>query len=107
MSIADELAKLRRLRDDGTLTEDEFTAAKARMLQGVVEPNSPQRGRIRRSRNDRWIGGVCGGLAQSMGVESWIVRLLMTVLLLCFGAGIVAYLLCWIFVPVESVSGKT
>jgi phage shock protein PspC (stress-responsive transcriptional regulator) len=54
---------------------------------------------FRRSRVDRWVGGVCGGLARLTGVESWIWRLLFAVLACFGGAGVLLYLLLWIFVP--------
>ena len=57
--------------------------------------------RFRRSEADKWIGGVCGGLGRSTGIESWVWRLLFTVLLLFGGAGALVYVLLWIFVPSE------
>ena len=57
---------------------------------------------MRRSRADRWIGGVCGGVAKATGVDAWIWRLILTVLALFGGAGVVIYILLWIFVPEES-----
>ena len=56
---------------------------------------------LRRSATDRWIGGVCGGLGVATGVESWIWRLIFSVLLLFGGSGLIVYLLLWIFVPNE------
>jgi phage shock protein C len=35
----------------------------------------PSRGRVFRSRDDRWLAGVAGGLAEHWGVASWAVRL--------------------------------
>jgi phage shock protein PspC (stress-responsive transcriptional regulator) len=55
--------------------------------------------RLRRSRGDRWLGGVCGGLAVATGVESWIWRLIVVALALFGGTGVLLYLLLWIFVP--------
>ncbi len=57
--------------------------------------------RLRRSATDRWIGGVCGGIARATGVESWIWRLVFAVLLIFGGTGLLVYLLLWIFVPAE------
>jgi len=57
--------------------------------------------KFRRSRSDRWFGGVCGGIARSTGMESWLWRLLFVVLIICGGVGLLMYLLLWIFVPVE------
>ena len=48
---------------------------------------------LRRSRSDRWFGGVCGGLARSTGTPSWLWRLIAIAFALCGGSGIVAYVL--------------
>ena len=58
---------------------------------------------LRRSASDRWVGGVCGGLANSTGMESWVWRIVFTVMM-CMGFGFLAYLALWIFVPLESNS---
>ena len=107
MSIADEIAKLEELRNRGALTAEEFERAKARLLDGGDAPG-PQPGSgmaavnaLRRSTSDSWIGGVCGGIARSTGVESWIWRLIFVVLMLFGGAGVLLYVLLWIFVPSE------
>ena len=56
---------------------------------------------LRRTGGDRWIGGVCGGLARATGMEAWAWRLIFTVIFLCGGAGLLLYVLLWIFVPAE------
>ncbi len=56
---------------------------------------------LRRSIADRWIAGVRGGLAQATGADAWIWRLVFAALLLFGGAGLLIYLLFWIFVPSE------
>ena len=105
MTMSEELSKLAELRAAGTLTEDEFARAKARLLndQGVRadEPVVAAVNSFRRSRSDRVLGGVCGGMARSTGAESWIWRLIFTVLFIFAGAGLLLYLLLWIFVPSE------
>jgi phage shock protein PspC (stress-responsive transcriptional regulator) len=105
MSLGDELSKLSELRQSGTLTEEEFTRAKARLLNGQEPQAAPYMtysvNTFRRSRNDRWIAGVCGGIARATGVESWVWRLFFTVLLICGGAGLLVYFLLAIFVPSE------
>jgi len=58
---------------------------------------------LRRSRADRWLGGVCGGIARVTGVESWIWRLLFAWLALCAGTGVLVYLLMWILIPADPV----
>jgi phage shock protein C len=103
MSIADELAKLDALHASGALSDAEFQRAKHRLLDGPPPPPAGFEAvnALRRSTTDRWIGGVCGGLGQATGIESWIWRLTFAVLLLFGGTGLVIYLLLWIFVPLE------
>lgn len=103
MELADELAKLAELRANGGLTEDEFKRAKEVLLSSGKpcsnEPLAAAVNTFRRSRNDRWFGGVCGGIARSTGVEAWIWRLLFAALFICAGVGLLLYVLLWIFVP--------
>jgi phage shock protein C len=103
MSLADELSKRDGLRTRGVISAEEFERAKARLLD--APPAAPGAASalnsLRRSATDRWIGGVCGGLAKSLGVESWVLRLIFAVLLFLGGTGVLLYLLLWIFVPSE------
>lgn len=56
--------------------------------------------RLYRSRSDRMIAGVCGGLAEYFGIDPVIVRLVALVLLLPGGLpGIVPYAVLWFLVP--------
>jgi phage shock protein PspC (stress-responsive transcriptional regulator) len=102
MTMSDELSKLAELRERGTLTDEEFARAKARLLGAEEVPQASPVAAVnsfRRSRNDRWIAGVCGGIARATGVESWVWRLLFAVTFVCAGAGLLVYLLLAIFVP--------
>jgi phage shock protein C len=104
MSNAAEIERLAELHRQGTLNDEEFARAKARVLgagDAAAPPSSVAVNTLRRSRTDRWLGGVCAGLARISGLESWIWRLLFTILALFGGTGVVAYLLLWIFVPEE------
>jgi phage shock protein C len=105
MALADELGKLAELRASGGLTEEEFKRAKERLLgagQSLAdEPLASAVNAFRRSRSDRWLGGVCGGIARSTGMEAWLWRLLFAALFVCAGAGLLLYVLLWIFVPSE------
>ena len=105
MSLAEELSRLDALRASGALTDYEFQRAKARVLSGEPAPfSSPQFNRFRRSRTDRWLGGVCGGIAVISGVDTWVWRLLLTVLGIFGGTGVLLYILLWIFVPEDGSS---
>jgi len=55
-----------------------------------------------KSDTDRWISGVCGGLGEHTPVPSWAWRLLFCLMVVCFGTGILVYILLWIFVPPKS-----
>jgi phage shock protein PspC (stress-responsive transcriptional regulator) len=101
MSLAEEIARLDELRARGVLSDAEFERAKAQLIGGGPPGGPAAINRLRRSRSDRWIGGVCGGMAQASGIESWIVRLVFAALLLVAGSGVALYLLLWIFVPEE------
>jgi phage shock protein PspC (stress-responsive transcriptional regulator) len=103
MALSDELDKLDELHRRGVLSDDEFSRAKARVLD-AAGPDRPAPGLaavngLRRSRSDRWLGGVCGGLAQITDVAGWIWRLGFVLLVLCAGTGLLVYLLLWILVP--------
>ncbi|TAK13633.1 MAG: PspC domain-containing protein [Anaerolineae bacterium] len=58
--------------------------------------------KLRRSRSNRMIAGVCGGLAEFFGISSFWFRLAFLLALIPGGIpGIGAYLLMWIIVPSE------
>jgi phage shock protein C len=58
-------------------------------------------GKLMRSRTDQMIGGVCGGLANYLGVDTTLVRLVFVLLVLGNGAGVLIYLLLWMVIPRE------
>lgn len=55
--------------------------------------------RLYRSRKDRKIAGVCGGLGEYFNVDPVIFRILWVVLVLGAGTGILAYIIFWLIVP--------
>lgn len=63
-------------------------------------PDEPPPRRYLRSRDDRIIAGVCGGLARYFGIDVVLVRLAVVVLALFGGAGALLYLGAAILVPV-------
>jgi len=107
MSLSEELGRLGSLHERGVLSDDEFVRAKARVLSGAPEVAAPALmaiNALRRSRHDRWLGGVCGGIARATGVESWLWRLLFAMLALCAGAGVPVYVLMWVLIPADPLS---
>jgi phage shock protein PspC (stress-responsive transcriptional regulator) len=69
------------------------------------EPKSPDPGgrqpvRLERSRSDRVLGGVCAGIARSMGVDPVLVRIVVVLIgLMSGGAAVLAYLAAWVLLP--------
>lgn len=63
---------------------------------------SNQKKALRRSRTDRMLAGVCGGLAQFFGISAFWFRLGMIIAFIPGGVpGILIYLLLWIMIPAE------
>jgi len=56
---------------------------------------------LRRSRDDRVIAGVCGGLGSYFKIDPVILRVIWVLLIFGFGTGILAYLICWLVIPPE------
>jgi phage shock protein PspC (stress-responsive transcriptional regulator) len=110
VSISEEIKRLHELHQSGALTDEEFAQSKARLLDrrddqqpvsGSTDDWTAQVNRFRRSKSDRWLGGVCGGLAKTTNLESWVWRLIFVLFAFCFGGGVLLYLLAWILVPLE------
>jgi phage shock protein C len=58
--------------------------------------------RLRRSRSNRWIAGICGGLGEFFGISAFWFRLLFFILLLPGGLpGLLPYIILWIIIPLE------
>jgi len=63
------------------------------------------RRRLTRSRSDRVLGGVAGGIGRHLGIDPVIVRLAFVAFVLAAGSGIVAYIIAWIVIPDEPEGG--
>jgi phage shock protein C len=107
MSIADELERLQNLREKGVLGADELAKAKAKVLGesgNAIPGDAPtMMQQFRRSKSDRILGGVCGGLGKITGMPSWGWRILFLLCIVGYGFGLLAYVLMWLFVPEETV----
>lgn len=55
--------------------------------------------RMSRSRADRMLGGVCGGLGKYLGINSNLVRLFFVLFTLTGGFGVLLYLVLWLIFP--------
>jgi phage shock protein PspC (stress-responsive transcriptional regulator) len=61
--------------------------------------------RLYRSRTNRKLAGVCGGLAQYFNADPTLIRVLFVVLAVLGGPGLLIYLVLWIVVPEEPQGG--
>jgi len=55
--------------------------------------------RLRRSRDDRMIGGVCSGLGRYVGIDPIIFRIVLAALAIFGGVGLLLYALAWLLIP--------
>jgi len=55
--------------------------------------------RLGRSETDRKLAGVCGGLGEATDVPSWIWRMGFFAAVFFYGAGLIGYVLLWVFLP--------
>ena len=62
-----------------------------------MDPNR----KLYRSKTNRKLAGVCGGLAQYLNVDATVIRVLFVLLAILGGSGLVLYLAMWIIVPNE------
>ena len=54
-----------------------------------------------RSRDNRWVAGVCGGLAEFFGLSPKIVRIICALLIMVYGSGLIIYIILALFIPKE------
>lgn len=57
--------------------------------------------KLYRSKENKWLAGVCAGLAQYLNIDETIVRLVWVLVVFFGGTGILAYIICAIVIPEE------
>jgi phage shock protein C len=60
--------------------------------------------KLRRSRSNCKIAGVCGGLGDYIGVDPTLIRLVWVLAVFFAGTGILAYIIAWIVMPEEPLA---
>ncbi|WP_106586401.1 PspC domain-containing protein [Murinocardiopsis flavida] len=61
---------------------------------------------LRRSKNQRILAGVCGGIGEFVGVDANLVRLAFGIFLLLGGSGILLYIIAWLVMPEQGAEGS-
>ncbi len=74
--------------------------------QSYTSTEKKSRGRLYRDTSDKFIGGVCSGIAAYMNVDPAIVRILFAIITFGgFGLGFLAYIILWIVLPPKDMEG--
>ena len=55
--------------------------------------------KLYRSKKDKMIAGVCGGIAEYFDVDPTLIRLLTVLFVILGGAGVAVYVIAWIVIP--------
>jgi len=63
--------------------------------------------KLYRSRRDRILGGVSGGIANYLGIDVVLVRIIWVILSLGVGSGLIGYIICWVIIPEEPLGHST
>lgn len=63
--------------------------------------------RLYRSRTNKMVAGVCGGLGEYMDIDPTLVRIVFVLLVLASGMGVLAYLAMWLIVPEEGETAES
>jgi phage shock protein C len=71
----------------------------------TTEPQPERKFRLVRSRTDRMLGGVCGGIAEAFGIDATLVRIgLVALTLFGVGSGALLYVAIWALAPEADVA---
>lgn len=57
--------------------------------------------KLYRSRNDRVIAGICGGLGKFLNLDSTVIRLILAILCIIGGSGLLIYIIAALIIPEE------
>ena len=97
--IAEIIASMGRPEDfDAETVETAETSSQSSKQQYTYTEPGPRK-RLYRDTNDKFLGGVCSGIAHYFNTDPTIVRILFAVIAFGGGVGILAYILLWIFLP--------
>lgn len=100
ITLAEVEEAMQRLGDPADFGSDRSGAEEGSAAGPAAEP---VRQRLYRSRSNRSIAGICGGLAEYFTLDPTLLRLLTLFLILFGGLSIWAYIILWIVIPQEPV----
>jgi phage shock protein C len=59
------------------------------------------RKRLYRSRDERWLAGVCGGIGDYLDMDPTVIRVIFVLAFFIFGGGLWVYLILWLIIPLN------
>ena len=59
------------------------------------------RKKLYRSRDDRWLVGVCGGIGEYFDIDPTVIRIVFVLAAFIFGGGLWIYIILWIIMPLN------
>jgi phage shock protein PspC (stress-responsive transcriptional regulator) len=92
-------------RDLGPMPETSPSSPDPHDAPTSQQPTPPAPRRLLRSRDDRVLGGVCGGLARYFNVDPLIIRIAAVALIFVGGFAVIAYLAALLLVPEDDGTG--
>ena len=93
--------------EEEVIKEQTYTSSTTTNQQfAQTEPAPKVKRRLYRDTSDKFIGGVCSGIAAYLNVDPAIVRILFAIITFGgFGLGFMAYIILWIVLPAKDVEG--
>ena len=106
--IEEIISSMGRVEDfERTDAEEKASSTSSQSSGTYTQAQSEQpraKGRLYRDGSDKFLGGVCAGIANYMNVDPAIVRLIFAIITFGgFGTGIIIYLALWIILPVRDL----
>jgi phage shock protein C len=71
------------------------------MSEIPVIDEGPREDKLYRSRDNRVLAGVCGGIGKHFNIDPTIIRILWILFSLAYGAGLLIYIICIFIIPEE------
>lgn len=106
-SDVEEIARSMGRPEDFEAEETDEANRTQQKSQPATEPTAPRKkGRLFRDTGDKFLGGVCSGIANYLNVDPAIVRILFAIITFGgFGLGVLIYILLWIILPAKDLDG--
>jgi phage shock protein C len=57
--------------------------------------------KLYRSRSERWLAGVCGGIGDYFNTDPTVIRIIFVLATFIMGGGLWIYLILWLIIPLE------